>query len=47
MPKIVRNLSVGGTVQQGLLIVLAMAAALLVISFFLGAGARKGAPART
>lgn len=47
VPKIVGNLSMGATVQQGLLIVLAMAAALLVISFFLGAGAPKGTPART
>jgi fucose permease len=47
VPKIVGSLSVGATVQQGLLIVLAMAAALLVISFFLGAGSRQGTPART
>lgn len=45
VPKIVGDLSVGATVQQGLLIVLAMAAALLVVSFFLGGGARKNAPA--
>jgi len=41
VPKIVGDLSVGATVQQGLLIVLAMAGALLVVSFFLGAGARS------
>lgn len=43
VPKIVGNLSVGATVRQGLLIVLAMAAALFVISLFLGVGASKGA----
>jgi fucose permease len=47
VPKIVGNLSVGATVQQGLLIVLAMAVALFVISLFLKAGAPKGTPART
>jgi fucose permease len=44
VPKIVGNLSVGATVQQGLLIVLAMAAALFVISLFLRVGARAGLP---
>jgi fucose permease len=44
VPKIVGNLSVGATVQQGLLIVFAMAVALLVISLFLGAGAKKDTP---
>jgi fucose permease len=39
VPKIIGSLSEGATVQQSLLIVLAMAVALLVISFFLG---RKG-----
>jgi FHS family glucose/mannose:H+ symporter-like MFS transporter len=40
VPQIIGSLSVGATVQQSLLIVLAMAAALFVISLFLGRGAR-------
>jgi MFS family permease len=42
VPKIVGNLSAGGTVQQSLYIVLGMAAALFVISLFLGLGGRGG-----
>ncbi len=45
VPKIVGNLSVGATVQQGWMIVLAMAAVLFVVSLFLKAGAK--APADT
>ncbi len=45
VPKIIGSLSVGATVQQSLLIVLAMAAALFVISLFLKAGARTGGKA--
>ncbi len=41
VPKIVGSLSMGATIQQSLLIVAAMAAALFVISLFLRAGARK------
>ena len=40
VPQIVGSLSVGATIQQSLLIVLAMAAALFVISLFLGSGSR-------
>jgi len=40
VPQIIGNLSVGATVQQSLLIVLAMAAALFVIAIFLGSGSR-------
>jgi len=43
VPQIIGSLSVGATVQQSLLIVLAMAAALFVISLFLGRGARATA----
>jgi len=43
VPQIIGSLSVGATVQQSLLIVLAMAAALLVISLFLGKGSRATA----
>jgi len=43
VPKIVGDLSVGATVQQGLLIVLAMAGVLLVVSFFLGGRSAKQA----
>ncbi len=45
VPKIVGSLSVGATVQQSLLIVLAMAAALFVISLFLNVGSRTKSPA--
>ncbi len=41
VPKIVGNLSAGGTVQQSLYIVLGMAVALFVISLFLGTGSRS------
>jgi fucose permease len=41
VPQIVGSLSVGATIQQSLLIVLAMAAALFVISLFLGSGSRE------
>jgi fucose permease len=40
VPQIVGSLSVGATIQQSLLIVFAMAAALFVISLFLGSGSR-------
>jgi fucose permease len=40
VPKIIGNLSAGATVQQSLLIVLAMAAALFVMSLFLKVGAK-------
>ena len=40
VPQIVGSLSVGATIQQSLLIVFAMAAALFVISLFLGSGPR-------
>jgi fucose permease len=43
VPQIVGSLSMGATIQQSLLIVLAMAAALFVVSLFLKAGARKPA----
>jgi fucose permease len=47
VPKIVGNLSAGATVQQSLLIVLGMAAALFVVSLFLGFSSREPAsPAR-
>jgi fucose permease len=46
VPKIIGNLSAGATVQQSLLIVLAMAAALFVISLFLKAGAKTATTAR-
>ncbi len=42
VPKIVGNLSAGGTVQQSLYIVLGMAVALFVISLFLGMGGGDG-----
>ena len=42
VPKIIGNLSRGATVQQSLLIVLVMAAALFVISLFLKGGAATG-----
>lgn len=45
VPQIIGSLSVGATVQQSLLIVLAMAAALFVISLFLGRGSRAAADA--
>lgn len=41
VPQIVGSLSVGATVQQSLLIVFAMAAALFVIALFLGSGTRQ------
>lgn len=44
VPQIIGSLSVGATVQQSLLIVLGMAAALFVISLFLGRGSRAVAP---
>jgi len=40
VPKIIGNLSAGATVQQSLFIVLGMAAALFVVSLFLGLGSR-------
>jgi fucose permease len=43
VPQIVGNLSVGATIQQSLLIVAAMAAALFVIALFLGTGSKKAA----
>ncbi len=43
VPKVVGAVSVGATIQQSLLIVLAMAAALFVISLLLKVGARKAA----
>jgi FHS family L-fucose permease-like MFS transporter len=44
VPKIIGNLSAGAAVQQGLIIMLAMAAVLFVISLFLNVGAaRSGA----
>ena len=42
VPKIVGNLSTGGTVQQSLYIVLGMAVALFAISLFLGMGGWDG-----
>jgi predicted MFS family arabinose efflux permease len=42
VPKIVGNLSAGGSVQQSLYIVLGMAVALFVISLFLGMGGGGG-----
>jgi MFS family permease len=48
VPKIVGNLSAGATVQQSLMIVLAMAVALFVVSLLLGLGAKKSdQPAKT
>jgi fucose permease len=47
VPKIIGNLSAGATVQQSLLIVLAMAAALFVVSLFLKVGAKVKETART
>jgi fucose permease len=47
VPQIVGNFSVGATVQQSLLIVLAMAAALFVISLFLNVGAKTKETVRT
>lgn len=44
VPQIVGSLSVGATVQQSLLIVLAMAVILLVISLFMGKPGRSAAP---
>jgi MFS transporter, FHS family, glucose/mannose:H+ symporter len=47
VPQIVGSLSVGATIQQSLLIVFVMAAALFVISLFLGSGSRtSGAGAK-
>ena len=43
VPQIIGSLSVGATVQQNLRIVLGMAAVLVVISAFLGTGAKAGA----
>lgn len=43
VPQIVGSLSVGATIQQSLLIVAAMAAALFVIALFLGTGSKKAA----
>jgi fucose permease len=45
VPKIIGNLSAGATVQQSLLIVLAMAVALFVISLFLNVGSKANSPA--
>jgi fucose permease len=45
VPKIVGNLSAGATVQWSLVIVLAMAVALVVISLFLGTRGRAASPA--
>ena len=42
VPQIIGSLSVGATVQQNLRIVLGMAAVLVVISAFLGTGAKAG-----
>jgi fucose permease len=47
VPKIIGNLSAGATVQQSLLIVLAMAAALFVMSLFLKVGAKVKETVRT
>jgi fucose permease len=47
VPKIVGNLSAGGTVQQSLYIVLGMAVALFVISLFLGMGSARAGTAKT
>jgi fucose permease len=47
VPKIIGNLSAGATVQQSLLIVLAMAAALFVVSLFLKVGAKVKETVRT
>jgi fucose permease len=47
VPKIVGNLSEGGTVQQSLYIVLGMAVALFVISLGLGMGSRPAGAAKT
>lgn len=45
VPKVVGNLSAGATVQQSLMIVLAMAAALFVVALCLGLGTRRaGSP---
>ncbi len=44
VPKIIGNLSAGATVQQSLLIVLGMAAALFVVSLLLGTGRAAGKP---
>jgi len=46
VPQIVGNLSVGATIQQSLLIVAAMAAALFVIALFLGVGSRPAGAAK-
>jgi predicted MFS family arabinose efflux permease len=46
VPKIIGNLSAGATVQQSLLIVLAMAAALFVVSLFLKGGAKVATTAK-
>ena len=46
VPQIVGNLSVGATIQQSLLIVAAMAAALFVIALFLGVGAKPAGTAK-
>jgi fucose permease len=45
VPMIIGNASVGATIQQSLLIVLAMAAALFVIALFLGVGSRTAGTA--
>jgi fucose permease len=45
VPQIIGNLSVGATIQQSLLIVLAMAAALFVVSLFLRSNPRPAAGA--
>jgi fucose permease len=46
VPQIVGNLSVGATIQQSLLIVAAMAAALFVIALFLGVGSKPAGTAQ-
>jgi len=47
VPKIIGNLSADGTVQQSLMIVLAMAIALFVISLFLNVGSKAKETVRT
>ena len=47
VPKIIGNVSAGGTVQQSLTIVLGMAAALFVVSLFLGTGSRPAGTTKT
>jgi len=46
VPKIIGNLSAGATIQQSLMIVLAMAAALFVMSLFLKGGAKGSTTAK-